>query len=61
MYWTLAGECVMTLTLPGLLYLLLMRVPGVARAVRRVRQWQHGHDVSDYCDAMRGGDDGERR
>ena len=56
---TLAGECVMTLALPGLLYLLLMQVPGFARAVRRVRLWQHAHDVLDYCDAEERGDDGE--
>ncbi len=61
MDWTLAGECVMTLTLSGLLYLLLMRVPGVARAVDRVRQWQRSRDVIDYCEAQGGGDDGERR
>lgn len=62
MDWTLAGECVMTLTLPGLLYLLLMRIPGVRRAVYRVRQWQHARDVIDYYDSLEtGGDDGERR
>ena len=60
--WTLAGQCVMTLLLPGLLWMLLMRVPGLARAVRRVRQWQREHDVSDYCDSLEtGGDDVERR
>ena len=58
MDWTLAGQCVMTLTLTGLLYLLLMRVPGVARAVDRVRRWQHAHDVLDYIDNKEG-DDGE--
>ncbi len=59
MDWTLAGECVMTLTLPGLLYLLLMRIPGVRRAVYRVRQWQRGRDVLDYCDSLEaeGGED----
>jgi hypothetical protein len=56
--WALAGQCVMTLTLHGLLYLLLMQVPGIARAVRRVRQWQHAHDVLDYIDNKEG-DDGE--
>lgn len=63
MDWTLAGECAMTLLLPGLLYLLLMRIPGCARAVRRVRQWQRARDVLDYCDSIetRGGDDGGRR
>jgi hypothetical protein len=61
--WTLAGECAMTLLLPGLLYLLLMRIPGCARAVRRVRQWQREHDVSDYCDSLgtEGGEDIARR
>ena len=59
MDWTLAGECVMTLTLPGLLYLLLMRIPGVRRAVYRVRQWQRWRDVLDYCDSLEaeGGED----
>jgi len=63
MDWTLAGQCVMTLTPPGLLYLLLMRVPGCRRAVRRVRQWQHGRDVLDYCDSLEaeGGEDGGRQ
>lgn len=57
MDWTLAGECTMTLLLlPGLLWLLLMQIPGFRRAVRRVRLWQHAHDVSDYCDATEGGD-----
>ncbi len=55
---TLAGECVMTLLLPGLLYLLLMQIPGCRRAVCRVRQWQHAHDVLAYIDAEEG-DDGE--
>jgi hypothetical protein len=53
----------MTLLLPGLLYLLLMRIPGCARAVRRVRQWQHARDVLDYCDSLdaEGGEDIARR
>lgn len=56
MDWTLAGQCVMTLLLPGLLWMLLMRVPGLARAVRRVRQWQHGRDVLALIDETEGGD-----
>lgn len=63
MNWTLAGECTMTLLAPGLLYLLLMQMPWFRRAVDRVRLWQHGHDVLDYCDSLeaRGGEDIGRR
>jgi hypothetical protein len=46
----LAGECVMTLVTPGVLYLLLMRIPGIAQAVRRVQQWQREHDIAQMCE-----------
>lgn len=53
----IAGQATMALLLPGLLWLLLMRVPGFGQAVRRVRRWQHARDVLDYIETQEGGDD----
>lgn len=52
----LAGECVMGLALPGIVYALLMRVPGIGRAVRRVQRWQRQMAVAAMCDGTEGGD-----